>query len=219
VVNDFARCRVDDAALDRLDVAIFFQVERGRQRAVEVRSSGRHLEVRVTDHEIRRADPPGGDVLFLRHRRHVGRVALRRSGVDPLDDGGDLLVAQRRIVLVLLDANRLVEEPRRHLALADALLDRTRPWPRVLVRQQRHRRDLVRTMAAHTRAIQNRRNVFAEGDLRRRLRALRAERRRTAEGDDGRAAQRHDRREYEPPVPNHLAHGTLLFVTRERRDR
>ena len=48
----------------------------------------------------------------------------------------------------------------------DLLLDRARPRPRVLVGQQRHRRDRARAMAVLTGALQDRRDVLAEGDRR-----------------------------------------------------
>ena len=64
-----------------------------------------------------------------------------------VEAGVELLVAQRRVVLVLLNADGLVEEPGRHLVFADPHFHRLGPRARVRVGQQRHRRDLVRTMA------------------------------------------------------------------------
>ena len=46
------------------------------------------------------------------------------------DDGVDLLVAQRAVVGEVLDADRLVDVPRRHLPAHDARFDRTGPWTR-----------------------------------------------------------------------------------------
>src|SRR6202008_5080573 len=88
--------------------------------------------------------------------------ALPRSGVDPLDDRCDFFVGQRRIVLVFLDADGLVDEPRRHLTLADALLDGLRPGPGFAVGEQRHRRDFVGAMAPDAGAIEDRRDVLGE---------------------------------------------------------
>jgi len=54
---------------------------------------------------------------------------------------------------------------RQLLALChDFLANRLRPGPRVFIAQQRHRRNLARTMAAHAILLQNRRNIFVECD-------------------------------------------------------
>ena len=84
-------------------------------------------------------------------RGEVGRlggrpVPLRRAAVDPGHDRLDLVVAQADVVGELAEAP--VGEPRRHLAGDDLRLDGPRPRPRVAVRQQRHRRHLVRPVAA-----------------------------------------------------------------------
>ena len=44
----------------------------------------------------------------------------------------DLLIAQRHVVLELLDADAAVDVPRRHLTGRDAVLDGPRPRPRLL---------------------------------------------------------------------------------------
>src|SRR5206468_12766286 len=46
------------------------------------------------------------------------------------DDRADLVVGQRRVVLELLNADILVDMPRRHLALDHALTNRFRPRAR-----------------------------------------------------------------------------------------
>src|SRR5438552_3755000 len=76
-----------------------------------------------------------------------------------------------------------IDAPWRHLAIDDALFDRARPRPDVLIREQRHRRHLPRTMAALTGSLEDWRYVFREGDRgwRRPRRRLTAERNR---GDD-----------------------------------
>ena len=96
-------------------------------------------------------------------RGHVFRIALRRAGGDPLDDRVDLRVAQRPVVLELLNADRLVEMPRRHLARLDAGRDRLRPGPRFLVRDERHRRNRIGPMARLALLLEDRRDVFGEG--------------------------------------------------------
>ena len=60
-----------------------------------------------------RQSPPSAEV---ERRRHVRGVAAWRAGVGPLRDLGDLLLAQRRVVLVVLDADVLLDVPRRHHA-------------------------------------------------------------------------------------------------------
>src|SRR5262249_10414909 len=93
-------------------------------------------------------------------RRHVSRVALRRAGVDPLHDRRDLVVGERSIVLVLADADRLVEMPRWHVARRDALADRPRPRPHVFVGDERHRRRGALVMARLAVLLEDRRHVF-----------------------------------------------------------
>src|SRR4029450_2180262 len=56
--------------------------------------------------------------------------------------------------------------PRRHLARGALLLDRSSPRPRILIGQQRHPPDRTRPMALLTIALQDRRDIFCEGDLR-----------------------------------------------------
>src|SRR6185295_16740472 len=88
------------------------------------------------------------------------------AGVDPLHDLLDLVFTERRIVLEALDADVRIDAPRRHLAIDDALFDRARPRPDVLIRQQRHRRHLTGPMTALTGLLENRRDVPGEGDAR-----------------------------------------------------
>src|SRR3954471_3477078 len=105
--------------------------------------------------------PPVGIVEFAR-LRHVGGVAHRRAGVDPLRDGRDFVVAQRWIVLEALNPDMRIDAPRRHLPFSDALLDGSRPRPDILGRYQRHRPHLSGPMAALTRPLENRRDVLGE---------------------------------------------------------
>jgi len=68
------------------------------------------------------------------------RVPARRAVVGPRRDFGDLLVAQRRIVLKFLDADVLLDVPGRHDAsvrsYAGALFDRARIGADVFVGHQ-----------------------------------------------------------------------------------
>ena len=77
-------------------------------------------------------------------------------------------VAERRIALEALDADVLLDEPRRHHAgarsHAGAPLDRPRPRTHFFVGDQRHRRDAFRGVAVLTAALEDRRDVLREGD-------------------------------------------------------
>ena len=53
-----------------------------------------HLVFRQLDDQIRLAHVPGIAVFELARRGHIGGVAFRRSGIHPLDDGRDLIVAE-----------------------------------------------------------------------------------------------------------------------------
>src|SRR5207302_2047896 len=57
---------------------------------------------------------------------------------------------------------RRVGMPRRHLARDDLVANRAGPWPRVLKRHQRHRRDFTRPVTGDAFAVEDRRDVFAE---------------------------------------------------------
>src|SRR6185295_17377038 len=85
-----------------------------RHLAPPVGRAALHLELLHLDDEIGRADRPGALIRIDLRRRHVGRVAARRAAVGPLRDGGDLVVAERGIVVEFLDADVLLDVPRRH---------------------------------------------------------------------------------------------------------
>ncbi len=113
---------------------------------------------------IRLGELPGAFIGPRLGRRHVLGVAERRAFIDPANDGRDLIVAQRAVVLKLLDAYRLVEMPGRHLVRHHAFLDRLGPRARLLVGHQRHRRHGSLAMTAFALLLKNRRDVFRERD-------------------------------------------------------
>ena len=108
--------------------------------------------------------------------RHVLHVALGRAGRHPLDDGVDLGVAQRAVVLEVLDAQALVEVPGRHLPGLHAVADRAGPRPALLVGDERHRRDRIGPVARLALRLEDRRDVLGEGRRRWQPSARRPER-------------------------------------------
>ena len=94
MVHDLPGLVADRLGLNGGDVAVFAQPEIGEQVAEQIRSGRRHGVGREPHDEIRVADLPGVGRRELGRSRCVGRVALRRAGVDPFHDGRDLVVAQ-----------------------------------------------------------------------------------------------------------------------------
>src|SRR5207253_5035763 len=97
------------------------------------------------DHEIRRAAgwmTPAA-ISELRSGRCRTR-SLWRASIGPRADLLDLFLAQALVVLEFSVVR--IGKPRRHFTRCDLGLDRLRPRPRVLIRQQRHRRDLIGPM-------------------------------------------------------------------------
>ena len=95
--------------------------------------------------------------------RQVSPVTQGRSAINPASDRLDLIVAQGDVVLELLDADRLVQIPRRHLARLGPSFHGRCPRPDFLVGGQRHRRHAVRLMARLALLLKNRRDIFGEG--------------------------------------------------------
>ena len=165
VVNDLVRADVDGPRFDGRHVHVFLEswIDDDVDELVGT-ASLEHVRLRHPDHDGR-LNVPRIEIAELARRRHVGGIALGCALVHPLHDRVDLLVRERWIVLVLLDADVLVDEPRRHLAGRDLGLDRARPRTRVLVGEKRHRRHHARPMAGLTRSLQDRRDVFCERHL------------------------------------------------------
>src|SRR5215471_20611896 len=63
----------------------------------------------------------------------------------------------------MLDANRLIEMPRRHVAGDHALADSLRPRARLFVGDQRHRRRGAGMVALLALLLEHRRDIFGEG--------------------------------------------------------
>src|SRR5262249_16582745 len=145
------------------------------------------------------SDVPLVLVLELTGRRHIGDIALLRTAIDPLHERGDLFLRERSIVLEMANAYVLIDVPGWHLASESFLLDCFSPWSCFLIGQQRHRGKRTGTMADLALILQNRRNVFREGDLLRRR--LRGECR-TPDSHDQYDRYRKDDIAEEPAVPN-----------------
>jgi hypothetical protein len=124
---------------------------------------------RRANHQIRGSERVGKlPAIRIGNDRRGGKslhVALRRTGVDPPNDRGDLGVGERAIVLELLNADRLVDVPGRHLARLHAFLDDVEVLLGVVVGQKRHRRDRAGLMAHLTFALEERRDVRRVGDV------------------------------------------------------
>ena len=163
------------AHLDRLDPAVLGQpggraveqpVPVGRDRLERVLGRRDH-QVRLAERPVLAAGPCDGG-------RQVRRVAAGRPAVRPGGDGLDFLRTQGDVFLEALDADVLLDEPRRHpvrvvVGPGGLVPDGPRPRPHLFVRDQRHRCDGARTMARLARALEDRRHVPRE--RRRRLRA------------------------------------------------
>src|SRR5262249_18222623 len=110
-----------------------------------------HRPRRRLDHYVGRTKLPGKrpQVLVrpLTLTRQIVWVSKRCAGIDPTQDRVNLRVAERTVVLEMLNADRLVDVPRRHLPRCDATPDRLRPRANFLVGEERHRRDRIGPMA------------------------------------------------------------------------
>ena len=188
VVHHPLRTLAHRAVLDRLDVTILFYLQGGIGGPEHVGPLGRHRQRWIPHDQIGFADLPRRGIREHPRRRHVGRVAARGAVVDPRGNLGNLGLAQRGIVLELLDPDVAIDVPGRHLARDDAIPDRARPRTDLFIGHQRHRRHFARPMAGLARALQDRRDVLREGDRRLAVRRLRRPRR-------GQRCQRRDQQQ------------------------
>ena len=160
VVHDLPCARLD---LHSLDPPVLRQTRVSEVVEPPVRSVRVHLVGPVHLHdEIRLADVPRVFGRELLRRRHVGRVARGGPGVGPSGDQGNLVVGQRQVILVLPDADGLIQVPRRHLAVRDARADRPRPRTHLFVGRQRHRRRRARVVAGRALVLEDGRDVLGE---------------------------------------------------------
>src|SRR5215469_9897985 len=94
--------------------------------------------------------------------RHVLGIAGRSACINPPDNGRDLLLAERHVVLEFLYTNIGIDMPWRHLSSDHALPDRLSPRTRFLIRQKRHRSHRTGAMTILALLLQYRRDVFGK---------------------------------------------------------
>src|SRR5215510_12691713 len=115
-----ATCQRARSHLDRSHPTRFSQRHVGYWPEPNVLSLSRHRVVFRLEHEIGLPElfgqHPSVTFLPLFRGRHVLRVTEWRARINPLDDRRDLFIAQRSVVSEALDANGLVDMPRRHIA-------------------------------------------------------------------------------------------------------
>ena len=168
VVRDAAARHGRGTHLDGADPAVLGQPGRHGRLPPVVLCERRHgVGCREQD-QVRWSTKLVGEVPNIvvgEHRRwrHVRRIPPRRARVDPPNDGVDLRTGQGPIVLEVLDSDRLVDVPGRHLTCLDPVLDRACPGPHLGIGLQRHRRDVARSVASLALRPEDRRDVLAEG--------------------------------------------------------
>src|SRR5262249_39102438 len=140
VMRDLASLDRRRTDLDGADPARLRDAGRRHTLVPRVLGDGGHRErARLDDHarlflaELLRGVPalilgPGA------RGGHVLRIALRRAGIDPFEDGVDLRVAQRAVVLELRHADGRIDVPRRHGVLGHLRADGADPRTRLRVR-------------------------------------------------------------------------------------
>src|SRR5207249_81881 len=112
VMHDLASSQGTGPHFDRSHPAWSGQWHIGHRPPPHILCLCRHRVVFGFEHEIWRAEPFGEYPLVvigpLYGRWPVLQVSERRAGINPPDDGGDLRISQRPVVLKMLDAYRLV---------------------------------------------------------------------------------------------------------------
>ena len=94
--------------------------------------------------------------------RHVLRITLRGTGIDPANDRVDLLVRQRDIILEFLHADVAVDVPGGHLARDDTLTNGFGPGARFFKRDQRHRGHGVLAVALFAFGLEDGRDILGK---------------------------------------------------------
>src|SRR5260370_690283 len=127
VVNDLAGLKARGTNLHEPDPPRLSERDLGHRAIPDVLVLGRHRVLRRPDDEVRLAEAVAHGLPLVvgderPGRRQIVRIALWRARAHPADDHVHLLVSQRHVVLEFLDANALVDVPRRQLPRRHALL-------------------------------------------------------------------------------------------------
>ena len=153
------------SGLDCLDVPVSQHPSNqvlGVEIAIQVRTDGRHRIIPRHDY-IWFTDTPLRGVGEFQLQRHVGGIALWRTGICPGREHRDLCGAQRPIVLKFLNTDVPVDVPGRHGAVRGLIFDQRRKRTHLLIGHKRHRRHSLRAMTVLTGHLQNRHYVPREG--------------------------------------------------------
>src|SRR6185295_646674 len=149
--------KITGASLERLNVAVLFEVGRHGEMLIRDRAFGRNCELdwHLKNH-IGLADLPAA--CELRCLRQILWITLLRAAIHPSDNRIDFFLRQSSIVFPT--AVLRIGVPGRHLLRGHLLPNRFRPRPGLLVAHQRHWRDLAGPVTAHTVLVENWRDVF-----------------------------------------------------------
>ena len=163
--------------LDGLDPFVFRQVDGDHEEAIEVASARRNAEgLSHLDHQVGLAEGPAAWVLL--RLGHFGEVALPLSGLDPLGEQRDLVVAEAAVpaeVIILVSWM-----PWRHVPHVDDGLQHLGTLGHVRIAHERERPWAVRPVAVHATRVDERADVLGE---------VRAGGNRGRLADDGRGEQ------------------------------
>ena len=158
VVDDPA---IADPVLDRRDVLILLEAGRDDEASIDVVARGRDREVGAdVDDQVGLAERPV--VGELGGGRQVARVALGGPGFGPGDEGGDVLLRERPLVLELEPEVRR-GLPGGHGPLLDHRGDVRRALPGLLVGLEGERGDLTLAVALLAVLLEERRDVLGVG--------------------------------------------------------
>ena len=162
----FVRHVVDLTDLHGRDIPVLFERNLDLlDLAPPIRRTGFHEEY-FAPHDQVGLDRPLARVVELQRRRHIGRITLGSSGVRPRRDRRYLIIAQRHVVLELLDPDVLFHIPRRHgpgaVSQSRSVFDERSPRTRRLVRLQRQRSPTSGPVTVHTFLLENRSDISRE---------------------------------------------------------
>ncbi len=135
------------------------------------------------------------------------QVTRRRTRIDPADDRGDLFVAQRGVVLEVLNPHAPVHEPGRHLSARHLGLDQGGVAARILIAEERHGRRTSVSVACDAAFPNDRRDMIC-------VRDVLSPRGRRSQEHEGHRRQRDERRHGKRGTTGHSpsSHGWVRFT-------